>query len=169
MGLLHIYCGGGKGKTTAAIGLAVRASGAGMKVCFVQLMKGGFTSELSALKLLPNIEITRCDKDYGFVKNMSGTDKISIAECHNNLLRNAFSVGFDMIILDEFNAAYFHGLLDKKSAENFILNGKKNAEIILTGRNPAEIFINSADYISEIKCVKHPYKNGVSARRGIEF
>ncbi len=169
MGLLHIYCGDGKGKTTASIGLAVRAAGAGMSVCFAQFMKGRFTSELNALALIPNITVIRCDKDYGFVKNMSGSEKMSIAECHNNLLKKAFTDSYDMVILDEFNTAYFYGLLNKTAAEQFILNGRKNAEIILTGRNPADFFINSADYISEINCVKHPYKNGIPARKGIEF
>lgn len=169
MGLLHIYCGDGKGKTTASIGLAVRAAGAGMKVCFAQFMKGGYTSELAALKLIPDITVIRCDRDYDFVKNMSESDKIQITDCHNSLLKKAFSGSFDMIILDEFNSAYAYGLLDKKTAEQLILNGKNNPEIILTGRDPAELFLNSADYVSEINCVKHPYENGVPARKGIEF
>lgn len=169
MGLLHIYCGDGKGKTTASIGLAVRAAGAGMNVCFTQFMKGGYTSELPALKLIPNITVMRCDKDYGFVKSMSEKDKIQITECHVNLLEKAFSGSFDMIILDEFNSAYSYELLDKETAEKLILNGKNRSEIILTGRNPAEIFLSAADYVSEINCVKHPYENGISARKGIEF
>lgn len=169
MGLLHIYCGDGKGKTTAAIGLAVRAAGSGMRVCFVQLMKGGFTSELKALALIPDIDVMRCDREYGFVKNMSDADKILLTGCHNDLLEKAFSGGYDMIILDEFNSAYYYGLLERTTAAELILKGKKSAEIILTGRAPAEIFINAADYISELQCVKHPYKNGISARKGIEF
>ncbi|MBO5377050.1 MAG: cob(I)yrinic acid a,c-diamide adenosyltransferase, partial [Ruminiclostridium sp.] len=75
MGLLHIYCGDGKGKTTASIGLAVRAAGAGMKVCFIQLMKGGDTSEIETMGLIPDITVKRCDKVYGFVKNMRDRDK----------------------------------------------------------------------------------------------
>lgn len=66
MGLIHIYCGNGKGKTSAAIGLALRAAGAGMRVHIVQLLKGGETSELNTLALIPNITVSRCDKDYGF-------------------------------------------------------------------------------------------------------
>ncbi len=169
MGLLHIYCGDGKGKTTAAIGLAVRAAGSGMRVCLVQLMKGGFTSELKALALIPGIDVMRCDREYGFVKNMNDADKLLLTGCHNNLLEKAFSGGYDIIILDEFNSAYFYGLLERTVAAELILKGKKSAEIILTGRAPAEIFVNAADYISEIQCVKHPYKNGISARKGIEF
>lgn len=169
MGLLHIYCGDGKGKTTAAIGVAMRAAGAGMRVSFVQLMKGGDTSELNSLSLIPDITVTRCDRDYGFVKNMNDKDKSEITECHNTLLNNAFRGGYDMIILDEFNSAYFYGLMDKNNAEHLILNGRGNSEIILTGRDPAEIFMNSAGYISQVVCVKHPYEKGIAARKGIEL
>ncbi len=169
MGLLHIYCGDGKGKTTASLGLAMRAAGAGMRVCFVQFMKGGDTAELASLKLIPDITVKRCDKAYGFVKNMSGEDKADITDCHNELLKYAFSGGFDLIILDEFNSAYGYGLMDKVLAEKLILDGKNSAEIALTGRNPAEIFLENADYVSEICCVKHPYEKGITARKGIEY
>ena len=98
MGLLHIYCGDGKGKTTASLGLALRASGAGMNVCFLQLMKGGETSELAALKALPNIKVIRCDRHYPFFKNMTESDKADITACHNGLLEEAFGGGFDMVI-----------------------------------------------------------------------
>lgn len=169
MGLLHIYCGDGKGKTTASLGLSLRAAGAGMKVCFVQFMKGGDTAELNTLRLIPNISVKRCDKAYGFVKNMSDCEKAEIAACHNELLEYAFGGGFDLIILDEFNSAYGYGLMDRSRAETLILGGKDSCEIALTGRNPADIFVQAADYVSEILCVKHPYKNGIAARRGIEY
>lgn len=169
MGLLHIYCGDGKGKTTASVGLAVRAAGAGMRVCFIQFMKGGDTAELNTLKQIPYITVKRCDRNYGFVKNMSDRDKADITVCHNELLKYAFSGGFDLVILDEFNSAYGYGLMDKVLAEKLILGGKDSCEIVLTGRKPAEIFIDNADYISEICCVKHPYQNGIRARKGIEY
>ncbi len=169
MGLLHIYCGDGKGKTTASLGLAMRASGAGMNVCFVQLMKSGDTAELNALTLVPNIVVKRCDRIYGFVKNMSAEDKADITVCHNELLKYAFSSGFDVVILDEFNSAYGYSLMDKALAEKLITEGKNTTEIVLTGRNPAEIFLENADYVSEICCVKHPFKKGISARKGIEY
>ncbi len=169
MGLLHIYCGDGKGKTTASLGLALRAAGAGMKVCFVQFMKGGDTSELNTLHLIPNITVIRCDRDYPFSQNMTEADKTEIAECHCRLLSEAFGGGYDMIILDEFNSAYRYGLMDREAAKEFILNGKSSAEIILTGREPEDTFVNAADYISEIKCVKHPFEKGITARKGIEY
>ncbi len=169
MGFLHIYCGDGKGKTTAAIGLAIRAAGAGMKVCFVQFMKGREVAELEALKLIPEITVKRCNRFYGFYKNMNENDKSEITVCHNELLKSAFNGRYDMVILDEFTSAYKYGLMDKALAEKQILEGKYSAEIVLTGRNPAGIFLKNADYLSEISCVKHPYKAGVEARKGIEY
>lgn len=169
MGFLHIYCGDGKGKTTAALGLALRASGAGMKVCFVQFMKGGETAELNTLRLIPEIKVIRCNRNYPFFKNMTEADKTEIAECHDRLLSEAFGGGYDMIILDEFNSAYRYGLMDREKAQELILNEKSNAEIVLTGREPADIFVDAADYISEIKSVRHPYEKGIAARKGVEY
>lgn len=170
--MLHIYCGAGKGKTTAAIGLAVRGAGAGMRARFVQFMKGADTSELSVLGNISGLEIRRCDRDYGFYKNMSEADKSDITRCHNGLLQFAF-LGEDtapkMIILDEFCSAYAYGLMDTALAERLVLENKVSAEIILTGRDPAKIFIDAADYISEVHCVRHPYERGITARKGVEF
>lgn len=167
MGYLHIYCGDGKGKTTAAFGLAVRAAGAGMNVHIAQLLKGSESAEVDVLRKIARITLSRCDRDYGFTFNMSDEDKRAITECHNRLIEGAFASGADIIILDEFNAAYNCGLLNRKRAEELIL--QKKAEIVLTGRDPAEIFCNAADYYSEIKCVRHPYEKGISARIGIEY
>lgn len=173
MGLLHIYCGDGKGKTTAATGLAVRAAGAGMKVHIIQLLKGSETSELSVLRNIGGITLERCDRNYGFVWNMTDADKREITLCHNALLEKGYSLArsgdIDMLIIDEFNAAYRHGLLDRNAAEKFLTEKEGDTELVITGRDPAEIFIGAADYISEIKCVKHPYTKGINARRGIEF
>ncbi len=169
MGLLHIYCGDGKGKTTASLGLAVRMTGAGMKTAFVQFMKGGETAELETLKHIPAITVLRCDRDYGFFSTLSESDKKALTQCHNRLLESAFSGGYDAVILDEFNCAYNFGLMDKSRAEELILAVTRECELILTGRDPAQIFVDAADYVSEIKCIKHPYQKGVNARKGIEY
>ena len=173
MGLMHIYCGDGKGKTTAALGLAIRAAGAGMRVHIIQLLKGSDTAELSVLRNIPGITLERCEKNYGFVWNMSDDDKAGITECHNSMLEKGYSMvrsgEVDMLIIDEFNAAYRHGLLDRVKAERFLTEKPGNAELVITGREPAEIFVDCADYVSEIKCVKHPYSRGINARRGIEY
>ncbi len=166
--MLQIYCGDGKGKTTAAVGAAVRAAGAGLRVCIIQFMKGAPTSELAALERLP-ITVRRCDRDYGFYKSMSDGDKAMITRCHNELLESAFSGNYEFIVLDELCSAYRLELLDKERAERLILDSKDRNEIIITGREPPEVLLNAADYISEIRCCRHPYERGVKARRGIEF
>ncbi len=169
MGLLHIYCGDGKGKTTASVGLLTRMAGAGMKAVFVQFMKGGESAELGSLNLIPNVTIMRCDREYGFFGTLSDKDKAELTVCHDKLLSDAFSSGYDAVILDEFNIAYKYGLIDREKAEKLILSSKQDCEIVLTGRDPAQVFIDAADYISEIKCVRHPYQKGIDARKGIEY
>lgn len=169
--MLEIYCGDGKGKTTASIGLALRCAGNGMKVHIVQFMKGTKTGEIEALKHIPEITVSRCDKNYGFLNNMDDNLKKAITDCHNNLLSQAEKIvgEVDMLIFDEFNSAYEYNLLDREKAKKIILENYKEKEIVLTGRNPSEEFTDIADYISEIKAVKHPYNSGVSARKGIEY
>lgn len=167
--MLQIYCGDGKGKTTASVGLTVRMAGAGMKVAFVQFMKGGDTAELSSLERIPGIEIMRCDRDYGFFSTLSDSDISELTACHNKLLERAFSGGFDAVILDELNFAYGHSLMDCARAEKLILGSIDSIEIVITGRDPDKVFVDAADYISEIKCVRHPYQQGITARKGIEY
>lgn len=173
MGLIHIYCGDGKGKTTAALGLAVRAAGSGMRVHIVQLLKGSETGELSALQLIPSITVSRPDRDYGFTFSMTDEEKSQLTDCHNRLLREAWQLmsedSIDMLVIDEFNAAYEYGLLDRELADGIVLNKPEETELILTGRSPQQKFIEAADYVSEILAVKHPYKSGISARKGIEY
>ncbi len=169
--MLEIYCGDGKGKTTAALGLAIRAAGAGLRVHIVQLMKGRPTSELAALAKIPEISVSRCDRDYGFPASMSETDMAEIIACHNALLREAEALlpELDVLILDEFNSACRHGLLDRGLADRVVLDRPENLELVLTGRRPEQKYIDAADYISEITAVKHPYSRGVKARKGIEL
>lgn len=167
--MIHIYCGDGKGKTTSATGLAVRSAGAGMKVYFARLMKGNFSSELKILESVPEITVRSCDRNYGFYKSMSQSDKAMITECHNKMLSAAFVSGADVIILDEFFSAYNYALLDTALALSLIKNKNPDIELILTGRNPAPELLELADYISEIACVRHPYSRGIKARRGIEY
>lgn len=172
-GLIHIYCGDGKGKTTAALGLALRAAGAGKRVHLVQLLKGNPTSELSSLALLPNITVARPEKGFGFTFNMTEEQKSELTGIHNRLLANAFDKmncgDTDMLIIDEFFAAYNKNLLDREMAEKIVFEKSFACELILTGREPDKKFIDIADYVSEIKCVKHPYEKGISARKGIEY
>lgn len=172
-GLIHIYCGDGKGKTTAALGLALRTAGAGKKVLLVQLLKGNPTSELESLALIPNITVIRPEKSFGFTFNMTDVQKTELTDIHNRLLASAFdamTVGdLDMLIIDEFFGAYNKKLIDTDMADMLVFQKSKKCELILTGRGPQEKFISAADYVSEIKCVKHPYMQGIKARKGIEY
>ncbi len=163
--ILHIYHGNGKGKTTSAIGLAIRAVGAGLKVSFVQFLKNGSSSETDILKYV-GIEYICCETCNKFVFQMSESEKVFLKSEYNKILQQVFSSDANIIVLDEFLDVYNLDMIDKSSAD-CILNTEK--EVILTGRNPAEIFINNADYISEINSIRHPYEKGVPARKGIEF
>lgn len=171
--MLQIYCGDGKGKTTAALGLALRAAGSGMRVQIVQFLKGSETSELAALARLGGISILRCDRDYGFFFRMNEEEKAQITACHDRMLRTAWERmkqgEADMLILDEFCAAYQLHLLDRTLADALVFTFPAEQELVLTGRDPEEKFLERADYVSEIRAVKHPYLQGIAARRGIEY
>ena len=171
MGLVHIYCGDGKGKTTASVGLAVRAAGSGMKVMFTQFFKTGISSEINSMKQLKNIECVVMEGSFGRISRMTEEQK--------NIAQKSFNKHFDkiakmseecdMVIFDEINSAVNHGMVDLEKVKKFIIENRENKEIILTGRNPHKDLVELADYVSEIKKVKHPYDNGIKARKGIEF
>lgn len=171
--MLQIYCGDGKGKTTAALGLAMRAAGSGMRVYFVQFLKGGATSELEILSRLPEITVRRCDRDYGFSFQLTDEKKVQLIQCHNALLTQTAEVlhsgGADMVVLDEFLAAWNLGLFDRTLAERLVAECPASVELVLTGRDPDVRFLEAADYVSEIHAVKHPYTKGLAARKGIEY
>lgn len=171
--MLQIYCGNGKGKTTAAMGLALRAAGSGMNVHIVQLLKGSESGEVEILRGIKGITLERPDRNYGFTFRMNQEQLNELTQCHNRLLENAEkavqSRNINMLIIDEFNAAYRNGLLDKNLAERLILENCGKIEIVLTGREPDEKFLSAADYVSEISAVKHPFSKGISARKGIEY
>ena len=167
--MIHIYTGDGKGKTTAAIGLAVRMAGYRKKVLFAQFLKGSATGELRIMKKTQHITVIRCDNDYGFVRDMSEADKESIKKCHNDNLAYILSHmnEFDMIVMDEIFAALSYGLADLETVKRIVRT--YSGELVLTGRGADEWFANKADYVSEIHSRKHPYEKGVSAREGVEY
>jgi cob(I)alamin adenosyltransferase len=172
MFLKHLYYGTGKGKTTAALGLALRASGSGMRVHIVQFLKGTDTGELHSLERLENVTVSRCDRNYGFSFKMTEKDKSEITSCHNSNLKAAAemvnSCKVDMLILDEVVDAYNSNLIDRNAVISLI-SGEPKVEIVMTGHDPEQIFIDCADYVSEIKVVKHPFEKGISSRKGIEY
>lgn len=169
-GLIHIYCGDGKGKTTAAIGLAIRAVGAGMKVCFAQFMKAGSSSEWEILKKIEGIQAMIAKNTYGFTWKMTKQEKEELTSINNKCLEEILDQmeDYDLLILDEIISAYQNDLVDKRKVLD-ILERNQHTEVVLTGRNPSDEFMDIADYVTEMKCIRHPYEKGIAARKGIEY
>lgn len=169
-GCVHIYTGDGKGKTTAAAGLAVRAAGSGMKVLFAQFLKGTPTGEIVPLQKI-GITVIRTENVKKFIPYMTEQEleecRASQMNCFNTAKRMAPE--FDMLVLDEIIGAVNTGMLDLNSVTEFIKQKPENLEIVMTGREPPSGLLELADYISEIKSVKHPYDKGLKARKGIEY
>ena len=171
--MIHIYSGNGKGKKTAAVGLAVRAAGAGKRVLFCQFLKNGSSSEVSVLQKCKNITIRYCDACGKFTFDMNDAEKGIIKFAHNKLLNEIRELirceSVDVVVMDEIFGAYNAMLIDKKEVCRLVSDCPKHMELILTGRSPAPIFRKHADYYSVIRAVRHPYHRGIKARKGIEY
>ncbi|MFA6808671.1 MAG: cob(I)yrinic acid a,c-diamide adenosyltransferase [Eubacteriales bacterium] len=171
-GLIHIYCGDGKGKTTAALGLSIRAAGAGMKVVIVQFLKGRKTSELNILKTIPNITVLRGKEGTAFSFAMTEEEKEKCRRVHLENLKAGIALvesgNCDLLILDEVIGAYNEHLIDRQLLQNFVEHKPEHLELVMTGRDPEEWMTDCADYVSVIKKVKHPFDKGIKARTGIE-
>jgi len=172
-GLIHLYTGEGKGKTTAAIGLAVRAAGAGKKVVFSQFMKGRNTSELNSLALIPGIHIVRSDKELGWLKTDDEEQCEEFRVVHNEILDTILELiqsgECDVLIMDEITYPINYGVIDKKKLEDIFDNKPPLMEIVMTGRNADDFLADKADYITYMKKIRHPYDKGIDAREGIEY
>ena len=166
--MIHVYTGNGKGKTTAALGLAVRASGAGLKVYFAKFIKGKCYSELTALKKFKNIKIEQFGRGR-FIKNKPLSKDVELAERGLKKVETIISgKEYDLVILDEVNVAIKIGILKSAEVLGIIKKTPKSIEIVLTGRGALKEIIKEADLVSEIREVKHYYNNGTKARIGIE-
>lgn len=173
-GLVHIYTGDGKGKTTAAIGLGVRACGRGMKVLMVQFLKSIHSGEMCSLKSLePNFVLRRGTESGKFTWQMNDEEKARAAaeqqEIFNYAVNAARNGECDLLILDEVLGAVSAGMVDREQLVSFIKNKPDRLELVLTGRNADDGLVGLADYVSEIRAVKHPAEKGIQARKGIEF
>lgn len=164
--MLHIITGDGKGKTTSAIGMAVRMAGYNKKILFAQFLKGSDSGEINILKALDNVTVMRLSKNYGFLNEMTSDEKESVCKEHNKILNTALNGSFDMIILDEAIPAMNFSVLDKKLLFSVL---DKECEIVLTGRDPDKALLERADYISETKKLRHPFDSSIPARKGVEF
>lgn len=171
-GLIHLYCGDGKGKTTAALGLAIRALGSGFRIIFVQFLKSHATGELSVLDGLPGVTVLRGKEGTAFSFAMTEEEKEKTRLLHTENLKTAIELAAsgacDMLVLDEAVGAYNRGLIDRTLLEELVRNKPERLELVMTGRNPDQWMIECADYVSEIGKVKHPYDRGIPARLGIE-
>jgi len=168
-GYVQVYTGNGKGKTTAAVGLAIRAAGAGLKVFMGQFIKGKAASEHNALKRFEN-EITVKQYGTGFVKEKIGSQaKTSAFRGLNEVKHIIHSGDFDVVILDEINIAIHKGLIDADDVMDILKLKPQGVEIILTGRDCPQKIVKLANLVTEMKEIKHYYKKGVKARRGIEY
>ena len=168
-GYIHIYTGDGKGKTTAAIGLAIRAAGYGMKTYIGQFMKGQHYGELTALRDHSCITI----EQYGDVECVHREEitQKHIDQAQQGLKRARemmLSNQYDIIILDEINVAVWFDLITTEEVIELLNERPKNVEFILTGRRAPEAFLEMADLVSDVKEIKHYYNRGVKARTGIE-
>ena len=173
-GLIHFYYGDGKGKTTAALGLALRASGCGQNVVIVQFLKDWKCGELSSLALVPNVIVFRGKSSGGvFFHEMSDEEKAATKIIHNENLNKALELHrngqCDMLILDEAIDAYQLGALDASLFEGLISDKPKSLELVITGHNQDVHLLKHADYVTEMVKHKHPYDEGIKARKGIEF
>ena len=173
-GLVIVYTGGGKGKTTAALGMALRAVGYGHKVCMIQFIKGSWHyGEMdSSKKLAPEFELVAIGK--GFVGILDDT---SPKEDHEKYAEEAIKIckdkilseTYDLIILDEINYAVNLGLINIKSVMDLIKLKPKKLDLVLTGNHAKEEVLKLADLVTEMKEIKHPFQSGIKAKKGIDF
>ena len=168
-GYVHVYTGNGKGKTTAAIGLAIRAAGAGMRVLFIQFIKGAAYSEISALKMLSEQIAV---KQYGrgcFIKGEPCQEDIDAAQRGLTEIKQALSDGlYDVVVLDEANIAIQCNLFTIDKLVELIASKPNDVELVITGRYAHPLLLDCADVVTEMKEVKHYYQKGIMARLGIE-
>lgn len=169
-GLIHLYCGDGKGKTTAAMGLCLRALGAGFTVYLMQFLKDGTSSELAALCAFSGLHLLPCPAVEKFTFQMNEEEKKTCKRNQTNALHSAVeqAVHADVLILDEVLGAISTGMLEEQALLDFLKGKPPHLEVVLTGRNPSEKLLELADYVTEMKPHKHPYERGIAARKGIE-
>jgi cob(I)alamin adenosyltransferase len=168
-GYLQVYTGDGKGKTTAAIGLALRAAGAGYRVYIAQFVKGMWYSELAALsKFSDLITIKQCGRDC-FIRRQPEAEDIQIAREGLEEAKEALLSGeYRLVILDEANIATYYNLFSIDELIDVIQSRPQNVEVVVTGRKADPKIIELADLVTEMREIKHYYNDGIEARTGIE-
>lgn len=167
-GLVHLYAGDGKGKTTAAMGLALRALDNKKRVTVVQFLKGMPSGEVDLLHQL-GATVYRAENITKFVFQMTEQEKIEAKAAYTQLLQQAACQPTDLLVLDEACAACVLEMVDVQMLKDVVQKRPEGLELVLTGRDPAQWMIEAADYYTEMCCRKHPYEKGIAARKGIEF
>ena len=165
--MLHLYWGNGKGKTTAAMGLALRALGHGRRVVVVQFLKDGTSGEIAPLRAA-GAAVYACP-NAKFTWLMDEADKAAAREASARALGQALAEPFDLLVLDEVCAALKSGILDEALLRRAVAFAKNGREVVLTGRDPAPWLQDAADYSTEMRAHKHPYADGIAAREGVEY
>ena len=167
-GLMHLYWGDGKGKTTAAMGLALRALGQGFRVTVVQFLKSGTSGELDGLRRLG---ATVCSGKAGthFVSKMTLEERAENRALCSSFLQKASEYPADLLILDEACGAWEYDMVDRELLRRAVEHRPAGQEVVLTGRHPADWMFAAADYSTEMRCHRHPYQQGIGARKGVEF
>lgn len=173
-GIVIVYTGNGKGKTTASLGVALRAIGHGLRVCMVQFIKGEWHyGELNSIKKLePDFELIVAGKGFiGIIDDDHDFEEhVRAAKTALDIVKQKISLdSFDIIILDEINYALHLGVLQLADVMKILQNRPKHLSLILTGNHACEEIITLADLVTEMKEIKHPYKKGIKAKRGIDF
>ncbi|MGN0372831.1 MAG: cob(I)yrinic acid a,c-diamide adenosyltransferase [Enterocloster sp.] len=173
-GLVHLYCGNGKGKTTAAMGAALRAAGRGRRVLIARFLKTDDSGEVAALKQVRGVTLLPCTKSFGFSWNMTEAQKKEAAVYYSSLLEMAWKTAsqpqsIDMLVLDEIVAACTQGFVSEERLITLLKNKPEELEVILTGRSPSAELAACADYVTEMVMCRHPYEKGIKAREGIEY
>lgn len=172
-GLIQVYTGDGKGKTTAALGQGLRACGRGLKVCMVQFLKSGDTGELHSVeKLHPLFEIFRFERERGFFWTLSTEEKLELKEDINRgfgfIEEIVTECGCDVLIIDELLGVLGNKLLEVAEVVELLNKKPDTMEIIITGRNVPDEILEIADLVTEMKEIKHYFRKGIPAREGIE-
>ena len=165
--MLHLYWGNGKGKTTAAMGLALRALGHGRRVVVVQFLKDGTSGEIAPLRAA-GATVYACP-NAKFTWLMDEADKAQAREASARALSQALAEPFDLLVLDEACAALKSSILDESLLRQAVALAKDGREVVVTGRDPAPWLQEAADYSTEMQMHKHPYTEGVAAREGVEY
>lgn len=171
-GFVHVYTGNGKGKTTASLGLALRALGHGQRVFMLQFMKGSkeYGELKAAEKYLPNLIIVQSGLETFVSKEQPSREDLDLARQGLDIAKKTIAAGhYNMVILDEINVALDFNLIPLEEVLDLINNKPAHLELVLTGRYVPQEVIDAADLVSDVTLVKHPYYQGVEAREGIEY